>query len=423
MVVCDYNYYFDMGALLHGLTVLNDWRVTLLVDEAHNLVERGRGMYTAALDQREFKALRKVAPARLKSVLERVDRHWGQLHREQQEAYRIQEELPELFLAAVQKAVTAITDHLADHPDGNDAALLRFYLDALLFCRLAEAHGPHSLFDISVDDGYRQRLSTLCLRNIVPAPFLAPRFAAAHSTTLFSATLSPAGYYADLLGLPERSRWLEVGSPFSAEQLAVHTVGNLSTRYQDRAASLAPIATLMAGQYAAQPGNYLAFFSSYAYLEQALDALRAAHPQIPVWAQSRSMNEAERSLFLARFTETSRGIGFAVLGGAFGEGIDLPGERLIGAFIATLGLPQVNPVNEEMKARMQAMFGSGFDYAYLYPGLQKVVQAAGRVIRTTQDRGVVYLLDARFTRAEVRRLLPGWWRPRVLRLGDSAPRH
>ncbi|MCY1500815.1 DNA repair helicase (rad3) [compost metagenome] len=112
-----------------------------------------------------------------------------------------------------------------------------------------------------------------------------------------------------------------------------------------------------------------------------------------------------------------------MLGGAFGEGIDLPGERLIGAFIATLGLPQVNPVNEEMKARMQAMFGSGFDYAYLYPGLQKVVQAAGRVIRTTQDRGVVYLLDARFTRAEVRRLLPGWWRPRVLRLGDSAPRH
>ncbi len=121
------------------------------------------------------------------------------------------------------------------------------------------------------------------------------------------------------------------------------------------------------------------------------------------------MNEAERQDFLERFTEHSGGVGFAVLGGAFGEGIDLPGKRLIGAFIATLGLPQVNPVNEEVKARMQQMFGNGYDYAYLYPGLQKVVQAAGRVIRTTSDQGVVYLLDDRFTRREVRQLLPSWW--------------
>ncbi|CAD5106397.1 ATP-dependent DNA helicase [Zestomonas carbonaria] len=424
VVVCDYNYYFDMAALLYSLTVLNGWRVTLLVDEAHNLIERGRGMYTATLDQREFKALRKGAPAKLKGVLERVDRHWSQLHREQQEPYLIYPALPDLFIAAVQKAVTAITDHLTDQPTGNDATLLRFYLDAMLFCRLAEAYGPHSLFDITLDEGGRHVLSTLCLRNIVPAPFLAPRFETAHSTTLFSATLSPAPYYTDLLGLPEGTRWLDVESPFLAEQLEVRTVSDLSTRYRHRESSLAPIVALMARQYAARPGNYLAFFSSYAYLRQVLDAFRAAHPGIPVWEQSRSMNEVERSLFLARFTETSRGIGFAVLGGAFGEGIDLPGERLVGAFIATLGMPQVNPVNEEVKARMQAMFGerggNGFDYAYLYPGLQKVVQAAGRVIRTTEDSGVVYLLDARFGRAEVRRLLPGWWRPRPLRIGREA---
>ena len=412
VVVGDYNYYFDLSALLYGLTVLNDWRVAVLVDEAHNLVERARGMYTAELDQTVFQEMRKAAPAALKSPLERVGRHWNQLNRDQEQAYQIHPSVPDLFVAALQKAVSAITDHLTDQPDGNERALLQFYLDAMLFCRLAEAWGPHSLFDITRPDARAQRSrSTLCLRNVVPAPFLAGRFADAHSTTLFSATLRPADYYRDLLGLPEETRWLEVESPFAAEQLEVRIVGNLSTRYQHRAASLAPICRIMAEQFHARPGNYLAFFSSYAYLQQVRELFSALHPDIPTSAQTRSMNEGERQGFLDGFTDSSQGIGFAVLGGAFGEGIDLPGERLIGAFIATLGLPQVNEVNDEIKARMQQMFGqgSGYDYAYLYPGLQKVVQAAGRVIRTTADRGVVYLLDDRFRQRRVRELLPGWW--------------
>ncbi|MCY1334651.1 DNA repair helicase (rad3) [compost metagenome] len=420
VVVCDYNYYFDMTALLYGLTVLNDWRVTLLVDEAHNLIERGRGMYSAELDQGEFAALRKAGPASLKNALDRLNRHWNQIYKEQEEDYRIHPLLPDLFIAALQKVVSAITDHLTDQPTGNDAALLRFYLDSMLFCRLAEAYGPHSLFDVTVDRGAGWKpQATLNLRNIVPAPFLAERFEAAHSTTLFSATLNPAHYYADLLGLPEGTTWLEVESPFRAEQLRVHALSNLSTRYQHREASLAPIATLMARQFAERPGNYLAFFSSYAYLEQALQRFRSEHPHIPVWAQSRSMSEAERQGFLDRFVHGSQGIGFAVLGGAFGEGIDLPGERLIGAFIATLGLPQVNPVNEEVKQRMQVMFGNGYDYTYLFPGLQKVVQAAGRVIRTTEDSGVIYLLDDRFNQPATRRLLPGWWKTERLRWTEA----
>ncbi len=318
------------------------------------------------------------------------------------------------FILSLQKAVSAITEHLTDQPDGNASALILFYFDAMLFCRLAEAYGPHSLFDITRHPGTgRRTLSTLCLRNIVPAPFLQQRFITAHSTTLFSATLSPAHYYRDLLGLPEDSQWLEVESPFHADQLNVSIVRNLSTRYQHRSASLQPISELMAEQFAREPGNYLAFFSSYAYLEQVLERFQRSFPDIPVWAQSRSMNEGERSAFLARFSEHGRGVGFAVLGGAFGEGIDLPGRRLIGAFIATLGLPQINPVNEEMRERLEVMFsdsaGSGYEYAYLYPGLQKVVQAAGRVIRTTDDQGVVYLLDDRFGQRTVRDLLPRWW--------------
>ncbi|HDZ57387.1 MAG TPA: ATP-dependent DNA helicase [Pseudomonas xinjiangensis] len=412
VVVCDYNYYFDMAALLFGLTVLNDWRVTLLVDEAHNLIERARGMYTAELDQARFNDLRKVAPAGLKSALERVGRHWNQLHRDQEVDYQVYPAIADLFIMALQKAVSAITDHLTDQPAGNEGALLRFYLDAMLFCRLAEAYGPHSLFDITRHPGAGKRtLSSLCLRNIVPAPFLSPRFAAAHSATLFSATLSPQHYYADLLGLPKQAQWMDVESPFEANQLDVRIVGNLSTRYQHRVSSLQPICDLLAEQFRAKPGNYLAFFSSYAYLQQVLDHFNAAYPTIPSWTQSRSMNETDRQQFLDRFTGASQGIGFAVLGGAFGEGIDLPGDRLIGAFIATLGLPQINPINEEIKTRMQTMFGDGYDYTYLFPGIQKVVQAAGRVIRSTEDRGVVYLLDDRFGQQAVRSLLPAWWRP------------
>mgnify|MGYP003588844582 FL=1 len=133
------------------------------------------------------------------------------------------------------------------------------------------------------------------------------------------------------------------------------------------------------------------------------------HPHLPLWRQSRRMLEAEQRQFLDRFTPTSQGIGFAVLGGAFAEGIDLPGQRLIGAYLATLGLPQINPVNEQIRQRMQEMFGAGYDYTYLYPGLQKVVQAAGRVIRTPQDQGVVHLMDDRYGQVQTRALLPAWW--------------
>tara|TARA_R110000796_G_scaffold126693_2_gene241590 strand:+ start:10008 stop:12332 length:2325 start_codon:yes stop_codon:yes gene_type:complete len=428
VVVCDYNYYFDMTALLFGLTQLNDWRVTLLVDEAHNLIERGRSMYTAELVQAELHALSRIVPGRVKGALERVSRHWEQLHRDQIMPYQVYPAVADLFVAALQKCVSAITDHLTDQPTGNHSLLLDFYLQAMLFCRLAEAYGPHSLFDITRDEESSLcTTSILCLRNVVPAPFLAQRFNAAHSATLFSATLSPAHYYQNLLGLPEATQWIDVESPFSAEQLAVLSVSNLSTRYLHRQTSLQPISHLMANQFGQRPGNYLAFFSSYSYLQQAMEQFAQDYPQIPIWAQSRSMNEAERAYFLSRFQAHSQGIGFAVLGGAFSEGIDLPGDRLIGAFIATLGLPQINPVNEEIRSRMQAMFGNGYDYTYLYPGLQKVVQAAGRVIRTTEDQGVVYLLDDRYNQRAVRELLPLWWQPQihrwkepVIRLIDSA---
>jgi len=408
VVVGDYNYYFDLGGMLHGLAQANDWRVGVLVDEAHNLVPRAREMYSATLSRAALDGVRPRAPATVAPALKRLARTWNEIAAQQLEGYAVHEQLPPGLVTALQNVNSAIGDHSAAHPEDMPPELLAFYFDTLHFARLAESFGTHSLFDVTIADD-AQRDITLCLRNLVPASFLKPRFLAARTTTLFSATLTPMHFHADLLGLPPDVAWIDVESPFDAAQLRVQ-VAPLSTRFAHRPASLAPIVELMARQFAQAPGNYLAFFSSFDYLAQVAELFQALHPEVPVWTQARQMTEGARADFLARFRAGGRGIGFAVLGGAFAEAVDLPGERLIGAFIATLGLPQVNPVNEQMKARLETLFGAGHDYTYLYPGLQKVVQAAGRVIRTTTDEGVVVLIDDRFRRAEVRRLLPAWWR-------------
>ncbi len=414
VVVGDYNYFFDTSALLHGLTQLMQWRVAVLVDEAHNLVERGRKMYSAELQQASLRALKSSAPSVLKKPLDRLQRCWTELNKAQDAAYQVHAALPDKWLTALQHCNAAITQYFSDHPELPEPALQAFYFEALQFTRLAELFDANSLCDLSKEapSAFGKTAagnSTLCLRNVVPAPFLKPRFAAAHSTTLFSATLQPSDYYLQMLGLPANSVCIEVEAPFQADQLQVSVARHISTRYQHRQRSLPAMTALMAQQFRERPGNYLAFFSSHDYLQQVAALFETSHPQIQVWKQTRRMQEQEQQEFLARLTPSSQGIAFAVLGGSFAEGVDLPGKRLIGAFIATLGLPQVNPVNEQIKLRLDSLMGNGYDNTYLFPGLQKVVQAAGRVIRTSSDQGVLHLMDDRYQRPEIRRLLPSWW--------------
>lgn len=412
VVVGDYNYYFDLYAVLYAGTVMNEWRVSVLVDEAHNMIERGRKMYSAELDQFAFEHMRQGAPKALKSVFDKLSLAWTRLVQDQEAAYEVYPAIDEELQFALQQVVTRVTDYLAEHPTNNDAGLLNFYFDALQFVTLADSFGPHSMFDITRTERRSSLLhenTVLCIRNVVPAPFLKGRFEAAQSATLFSATLSPSHFYSDMLGLPEKTPFIDVQSPFKPEQLKVKVVDHISTRFLRRRYSIMPIAQLMARQYKAQPGNYLLFVSSFDYLQQVYEAFSERFPEIPIRQQSRMMNEAEREEFITRFTPTSEGIAFAVLGGSFGEAIDLPGDRLVGAFIATIGLPQINDINEQMRIRMEAIFGLGYEYTYLYPGLQKVVQAAGRVIRTKDDRGVIHLIDDRYVQPEVRELLPKWW--------------
>ena len=415
VIVGDYNYYFDLNALLYGWTLADGWRVCVLVDEAHSLLERARKMYTASLNRAGFNAARRRAPLALRQSLTAVNRAWHGLVRKQHAEYGVYERVPAALLSALEKFVSTASAYFAEQQTHAADELLMFFFDAMRFGRLALELDCGTLFEVNkcaaADPARRARAhSMLCVRTILPRRFLAPRFAAAHSAILFSATLAPQEFYQNVLGMPRASESMAVGSPFSPAQLDVRLVPSISTRFRDRKRSLAPIADLIAAQFKVQPGNYLAFFSSFDYLQAVAERLAVQRPDVPQWQQQRLMTEPERDEFLGRFAADGRGVGFAVLGGTFAEGIDLPGLRLIGAFVATLGLPPVNAVNAETERRMDAMFGAGYSYTYLYPGLQKVVQAAGRVLRTPSDRGVLFLIDDRFKRRDVRSLLPSWWR-------------
>ena len=410
VVVGDYNYYFDRSAMLHALAQDGDWRITVLVDEAHNLYSRACSMYSADLTHAETLAVRGQVPARLRGRLDDLLDQWQLLAEgapagAPDTAWRLLERLPEAWLRAVQKFNSGAGEHLQDHPAEAPAAWLPFYFRTLGFAAIADSFGEHSLCEW---DGLDAVPGRLVLRNIEPAHFIAPRIRAADAIVLFSATLHPPSFCRDLLGLPEDTRAMEIPCPFRPEQLAVRIVP-ISTRRDDRADSLDALVGVLGEQFARQSGNYLAYFSSFDYLELALAAFHQRYPEVPVWSQQRQMAEAERQAFLRRFDAAGQGIGFAVLGGAFGEGVDLPGRRLIGAFIATLGLPQFDAVNAAICARLEARFGRGHDYTYVFPGIQKVVQAAGRVIRTDADTGCVVLLDDRYRQRRYRSLLPAWW--------------
>lgn len=441
VVVGDVNHYFDQQALLFGLSQQNEWRSVPLIDEAHNLIDRARGMYSAKLNQAQFKAAARSGPASSKKAFTAVQRAWSKLIAQHAPALAIPltatpltaplaaaaltsqdiilPQVPTELNGALQRLMADITEHLSEQQAPELQTLL---FDSSAFLKLAEQFGEHSLCTLQITErGVGQRLTrfaSLAIQNLIPADFLAPRFAHAHAAILFSATLSPARYYHDLLGLPDATCGQTIASPFVAQQVQVKVV-KLSTRFRDRAASLAVISQRIIEQYQARPGNYLVYLSSFAYLDQLQQyfqqqssqqhSSQRQFPELSCAVQTPGMSEAERLGFIERF-RTERGlIGFAVLGGAFSEGIDLPGEELVGVFIATLGLPPFDDYHQQLALRLQARFGQGYAYTYLYPGLRKVVQAAGRLIRSPQDSGVIELLDERFNNPEIQPLLPSWW--------------
>ena len=416
IIVGDVNYYFDQQALLHALTLQNEWHSAVLVDEAHNLIDRARGMYSVTLNQQLFLDAAKTAPTALIKSIKAVQRGWQTMMRPFKSAdtqhididYHHFNEPPTELNGALLRLVSELTNYMSEHPV--DAGLQTRLFDALNYLKLAEQFDQHSLCTLSFHrQGKRQQTrATLKLANLIPADFLAPRFHAAFSSVLFSATFTPFDYYRDLLGIPNNAFVKTIESPYHSDQLDVQRHA-ISTRLNDRANSLIQICDIIANRFYQHSGNYLVYLSSFSYLETLLAAFTDRYRDIAVRSQLRAMDETARQAFIDSFN-TQRGfVGFAVLGGAFAEGIDLPGDRLIGVTVATLGLPPYDEFHQQLSQRLQARFNHGYEYTYLYPGLRKVVQAAGRVIRSPEDQGYVDLIDDRFFKSDVERLLPNWW--------------
>jgi Rad3-related DNA helicase len=392
----------------------------------------------------QVRAAAASAPAAVRGALEALALEAEDCVVDAAAPYAVLPAAPDSFVQALQAAAGAMSEHFNQHPL-SVGPLLNFHFELQRFLKLVEALSDHSLFDVqtflglgspgaaSVAEAPALGSNTdaaLCVRNVAPACFLRQRFKALHSVTLFSATLSPPEYAIQLLGLPEDSAWIDVPPAFPAEHLSVRVADGISTRFAHRDRSLERLVTVIADQFDQAPGNYLAFFSSFDYLDKAAGRLALLRPDIPQWRQARRRNPDgrpkgeprsarhegtpttadARAEFLSRFTPQGQGIGFAVLGGVFAEGVDLPGSLLIGAFIATLGLPPVSVTQDHLQQRLDQLFGPGHGYADLVPAMQRVVQAAGRVLRTPEDRGCLWLLDDRYRRPEVTALLPAWWR-------------
>jgi Rad3-related DNA helicase len=419
VVVGDVHHLFDSKGLLWGLMQALDWKLAVLVDEAHNLVERTRRMYSAELRISQVRAAAQTAPGAVRGTLDALVQASEEVVVDSAASYEVLDTAPDTFVHALQTAAGALSEHVNLHPL-NVGPLLDFHFELQRFLKLVEALSDHSLLDVQtflgtrrgIDDGQvAQHWSdaALCVRNVAPACFLRQRFKALHSVTLFSATLSPPEYAMQLLGLPENTAWIDVPPAFPPEHLNVRVADGISTRLAHRERSLERLVAVIARQFDEHPGNYLAFFSSFDYLDKAASSLAALRPDIPQWRQERRMNAGARADFLAWFRPEGRGVGFAVLGGVFAEGVDLPGSLLIGAFIATLGLPPVSVTQNHIQARLDRLYGAGHGYADRVPAMQRVVQAAGRVLRTQEDRGWLWLLDDRYRRAEVIELLPPWW--------------
>lgn len=418
VVIGDYNYLFDpVVHLVRFFDTRGDY--LFLLDEAHNLPGRARDMHSASLYKSAFLDAKKrlgAGKSSLKNALNKINTlflDWR--HRCEEEAgdARFGKTFFEKNRAeTLDRALTRLCEPLElwldEHRDPGEThdALLQLYFDVRAWLRVADTFDDHFVLQVSAH-GSEVRASLLCLD---PSAFLADDFAKGRAAVLFSATLAPAGYYKDLCGLPD-ARAVALRSPFPTAHLGLWCARQVSTRYKDRNHSITQVSDLIACMARGKTGNYLVFFPSYSYLQTVWQDFTARYGDLPTLCQESSMEEAQRESFLARFEPDPKQtlVGFAVLGGVFSEGVDLAGDRLIGVAIVGPGLPQVGPRQEQLREHFEETRGSGFDYAYRYPGMNKVLQAAGRVIRTPQDKGVVLLIDDRFTAPDTRRLMPPHW--------------
>jgi DNA excision repair protein ERCC-2 len=418
-VVCDYNYIFDPRISFKRQYAEMKKRTALLVDEAHNLVDRAREMFSAELTKAPFLALQrelKGTHGEGYRTAKAINDYFIALRKSSDGApHLIQRQLPEELVALADAFASAAEQAIAIGVSGN-GLLLDAYFAAQNFMRTAKLFDDRYVVYIELSKS-DVRLKLFCLD---PSQLLQQIGKGYRSHIYFSATLSPVSYYMDMLGAGENDYTLAVPSPFAKEQLDV-VINPLSTRYHDRDQSKLPIAKLIMELMSERPGNYFVFFPSYAYM----NAVYETYMELKEWSvpagtasdaevllQRPDMAEEERDRFLGTFQAGSGKslIGFAVMGGVFSEGVDLAGDRLVGVIVVGVGLPQLGVERNMLKDYFNEQGKNGYDYAYVFPGMNKVLQAGGRLIRSETDRGTLVLIDDRYLQTQYQRLLPEEWK-------------
>lgn len=413
-VICDYNYVFDPDVYLRRFfSEGNKGNYVFLIDEAHNLVERGREMYSAVLYKEDFLKMKKlVKPYRkkLERSLERCNRQLLELKREC-ETYQVVESLGGLAVSLM-NVMGEMESYLEELEDGElRKEILDFYFQVRSFLYIYDLLDENYVMYTQHDEDGRFRVKLYCVN---PAKNLQNCLDKGVSTIFFSATLLPVGYYKKLLSGRTEDYAVYAKTPFLPEQKKVILARDVSSRYTRRGPEeYGRIAEYIHQVAETRQGNYMIFFPSYKMMEDIYAMYEEKYGCLKrkILLQNPSMQEKDREEFLKEFEEETEGslLGFCVMGGIFAEGIDLTGEKLVGAVIVGTGLPQISYEREILKTYYDKKQENGFDYAYRFPGMNKVLQSAGRVIRTQEDRGVILLLDERFCTAEYRCLFPREW--------------
>ena len=411
-IICDYNYAFDPRVYLRRFFDEENGAYAFLVDEAHNLVDRSREMFSAGLSKSAFLEIRRAVKTHLPSVYLAAGKinTWMLKARKQAEAaggFQSEPARPDGLEPLLRVFLRTAERWLAkNQPATYRELVLERYFEVNAFLRIWD------YFDDSYVTCYQTAGKQLGVRLFCldPSGLMRTALQRCRAAVFFSATLMPADYFQEILGCGPAATKLAIGSPFPRRHLQVFVAREISTYYNRRERSIAPIAAFIRSFIQPKRGNYLCFFPSYEYMAMVAERFASEEPDMRVLIQSRDMDEAERARFLDCFAASNRDplVGFAVMGGIFGEGVDLVGERLSGAVIVGVGLPGISPERDLIRDYFDQQ-DRGFDYAYRYPGINRVLQAAGRVIRTSRDRGALLLLDQRFGSAGYRKLLPDHW--------------
>lgn len=416
LIISDYNYLFDPVVYLKRFFEEEQGKQYFLIDEAHNLIQRSREMYSASINDQIFTQLKAEIPKEARKIHRKINQILSEFDLLKEQArkdnwsYKHQKLPPETLVQLLLSLTEQIKEWLAKQQELDKQTILTLYFECIRFLKINEFYDEH--YETTIEIAYRQILiKQFCLD---PSLFLANTLNKGQGSLLFSASFSPLGYYQKSLANQQNSYTYRLPSPFPKENLGIFITNDIQTTYHQRTASLPQIVTAIQKMLAAKKGNYLVFFPSYRYLDDVYEVFKKTFPEVKTLIQENLMNEAEREVFLNHFQKEPKEtlVGFCVLGGIFSEGIDLKGSRLIGVAIIGVGLPQLNEEQNLLKDYFQEVYQEGYDYAYKLPGMNKVLQAAGRVIRDTADCGVVLLLDRRFASNQYQALLPAHWNHR-----------